>query len=56
MNFMKQDGGKGMHNSKFTFDVLTKSVAALGGVIPVELVSFNAQVGKEWCYPCLGNC
>jgi hypothetical protein len=47
MNFMKQGGGKGMHNSKFTFDVLTKSVAALGGVIPVELVSFKAEVGKS---------
>jgi hypothetical protein len=47
MNFMKQGGGKGMHNSKFTFDVLTKSVIALGGIVPVELVSFNAEVGKN---------
>ncbi len=47
MNFMKQGGGKGMHNSKFTFDVLVKSVAALGGIVPVELVSFNAEVGKN---------
>jgi hypothetical protein len=47
MNFMKQGSGKGMHNSKFTFDVLTKSVAALGGIIPVELVSFKAEVGKN---------
>ena len=41
------DGSRGMHNSKFTFDVLTKTLSALGGVIPVELVSFNAQVGKN---------
>ena len=27
---------------KFTFDVLLKTHAALGGVVPVELVSFNA--------------
>lgn len=41
------DGSRGMHNSKFTFDVLTKSLAALGGVVPVELVSFNAEIGKD---------
>lgn len=41
------DGSKGMHNSKFTFDVLTKTLSALGGVIPVELVSFSAQIGKN---------
>ena len=41
------DGSRGMHNSKFTFDVLTKTLSALGGVVPVELVSFNAQVGKN---------
>ncbi len=41
------DGSKGMHNSKFTFDVLVKTLAALGSVIPVELVSFDAQVGNN---------
>ncbi|MBZ0199261.1 MAG: T9SS type A sorting domain-containing protein [Ignavibacteriaceae bacterium] len=35
------DGSKGMHNSKFAIDVLTKSIIALGGVIPVELISFT---------------
>jgi hypothetical protein len=47
MNFMIQGGGKGMHNSKFTFDVLTKSLAALGGIVPVELVSLDAVVNKN---------
>ena len=36
-----------MHNSKFSFDVLLKTYAALGGIIPVELVSFNAEVSKN---------
>jgi len=35
-----------MHNSKFAFDVLLKTQVALGGVVPVELVSFNAEVNK----------
>lgn len=38
------DGSKGMHNSKFVFNVLLKTLDALGWAIPVELVSFN---GKE---------
>jgi len=46
-NMIMNDGSKGMHNSKFTLDVLNKSYAALGGVIPVELVAFNAAVGKN---------
>lgn len=40
------DGSNGMHNSKFAFDVLLKTEVALGGVVPVELVSFNASVNK----------
>ncbi len=38
------DGSKGMHNPMFVFDVLTKSILAIGGVIPVQLVSFNAVI------------
>jgi hypothetical protein len=41
------DGSYGMHNSKFAFDVLLKTQAALGTVVPVELVSFNAEIGKN---------
>lgn len=36
------DGSRGMHNAKFTIDVLSKSILAAGGNVPVELVSFNA--------------
>jgi hypothetical protein len=38
------DGSFGMHNAKFAFDVLTKTIAALGGTVPVELTSFSANV------------
>jgi hypothetical protein len=38
------DGSKGMHNSKFTFDVLLKTKVALGQVIPVELTSFTSEI------------
>jgi hypothetical protein len=38
------DGSFGMHNAKFAFDVLTKTLNALGSVVPVELVSFNAAI------------
>ncbi len=31
IKLMQQGGGNGMHNSKFTFDVLMKTYAALGG-------------------------
>ncbi len=41
------DGSKGMHNSKFAFDVLLKTQIALGGVVPVELISFAAEVTKN---------
>ena len=41
------DGSNGMHNSKFAFDVLTKTEIALGAVVPVELVSFTAEVNKN---------
>lgn len=41
------DGSRGMHNSKFSFDVLLKTYTAIGGIIPVELISFNAEVGKN---------
>ena len=43
---INNDGSFGMHNSKFAFDVLLKTQVALGGVVPVELVSFNAEVNK----------
>ena len=38
------DGSRGMHNTKFAVDVLTKSIIAIGGIVPVELISFNATV------------
>lgn len=41
------EGSSGLHNSKFAFDVLLKTQIALGGVVPVELVSFNAEVNKS---------
>ena len=40
------DGSKGMHNTKFAVNVLTKTIAAVGGVVPVELVSFEAAVNQ----------
>lgn len=41
---IKNDGSKGMHNSKFSIDVLLKTRAALGAVIPVELTSFTSEI------------
>ena len=38
---INNDGSFGIHNANFTFDVLTKSLAALGQTTPVELTSFN---------------
>src|ERR1035437_1817871 len=38
------DKSFGMHNAKFAFDVLTKTINALGGTVPVELVAFNAAI------------
>lgn len=40
------DGSKGMHNSKFAFDVLLKTKVALGQVIPVELISFTSTISN----------
>jgi len=39
-------GGEGMHNAKFSIDVLMKTYAALGGVIPVELLGFTAEMSN----------
>lgn len=36
----------GMHNAKYAIDVLSKTYAALGGVIPVELLSFTAEMNN----------
>lgn len=36
----------GMHNAKFAIDVLSKTYAALGGVIPVELTGFTAEMSN----------
>jgi hypothetical protein len=37
------DGSGGMHNTKFAIDVLTKSIIAIGGVVPVQMTSFAAE-------------
>ncbi len=42
--FIKNDQSKGMHNSKYSIDVLLKTRAALGAVIPVELTSFTSEI------------
>jgi len=36
----------GMHNAKYAIDVLTKTYAALGGIIPVELLGFTAEMNN----------
>ena len=36
----------GMHNAKYAIDVLSKTYASLGGVIPVELLSFSAEMSS----------
>jgi hypothetical protein len=41
------DGSGGMHNAKFAVDVLTQSIIAIGGVVPVELISFKASVSDN---------
>ena len=38
------DKSFGMHNATFAFDVLTKTMNALGSSVPVELVSFTATI------------
>jgi hypothetical protein len=40
------DGSFGIHNAKFAFDVLTKSLAALGQTTPVELTTFTAATNN----------
>jgi hypothetical protein len=35
-----------MHNAKYSIDVLTKTYTALGGVIPVELTGFTAEMSN----------
>jgi hypothetical protein len=41
------DGSRGMHNTQFAVDVLTQSIAALNGTIPVELTSFTVSVNQN---------
>lgn len=36
----------GMHNAKFAIDVLSKTLTALGWVIPVELLGFTAEMSN----------
>lgn len=36
------DASRGMHNTKFTVNLLTKSILAIGGIIPVEITTFAA--------------
>jgi hypothetical protein len=36
----------GMHNAKYAIDVLSKTYAALGGVVPVELLGFTAEMSN----------
>lgn len=38
------DASRGVHNPKYAVSVLSKSIQALGGIIPVELVEFKANV------------
>jgi hypothetical protein len=41
---ISKDGSGGMHNPKYAIDVLTKSILAIGGVVPVQMTSFTAEV------------
>ncbi|MGE5436346.1 MAG: ammonia-forming cytochrome c nitrite reductase subunit c552 [Syntrophothermus sp.] len=41
------DGSNGVHNPKFAIDVLTKSIMAMGGVVPVQLTSLTATVSGD---------
>lgn len=48
IKLMDYGGGKGMHNSKYTFSVLLKTQAVLrDSVIPVELISFTSSIVKD---------
>jgi hypothetical protein len=40
------DGSRGVHNTQFAVDVLTQSIVALNGTVPVELTSFNAALNQ----------
>jgi len=40
------DGSRGVHNTQFAVDVLTQSIVALNGTVPVELTSFNAVLNQ----------
>ena len=40
--FVEEDKSMGIHNTKYTVALLSKALAELGAVVPVELVSFNA--------------
>ncbi len=40
--FVEEDRSMGVHNTKYTVALLSKALAGLGSVVPVELVSFNA--------------
>ncbi len=40
--FVEEDKSMGVHNTKYTVAILSKALAGLGWVVPVELVSFNA--------------
>jgi hypothetical protein len=41
------DGSGGMHNAKYAIDVLTKSILAIGGNVPVQMVSFTAEASGK---------
>ena len=40
--FVEEDKSMGVHNTKYTVALLSKALAELGSVVPVELVSFHA--------------
>ncbi len=44
--FVEEDKSMGVHNTKYTVALLTKALAGLGWVVPVELVSFDASVNQ----------
>jgi hypothetical protein len=43
---IQRGGANGMHNAKFSIDVLSRTYNALGGVIPVELTAFTAEMNN----------
>lgn len=44
---IQKGSANGMHNAKYAIDVLTKTYEALGGVIPVELLGFSAEMANN---------